>query len=465
MAVSITREQVQTMAPDAASAKAGASLSNQSKWVSIGANAQSLWGECKGSGKKPYQTQVELGSYTSRCSCPSRKFPCKHALGLLYLYADQAAPLTNNSEAPQWVTEWLEGRKERAAKKEERAEKQAQAKAADPEKQAAQIVKRQKARWKNIQAGAQELQLWLVDQFQQGFASFSSAHTEQWRNMAARMVDAQAPGLGRMLQNALDTMESGTHYEQDAIAQLGMIQLLVSATLRQEELPPAIQADVRAALGWAMDKEEILALPQDQVATVTDQWLVLGQTTEEADSRLTERRIWLYGTQTHQYALLLDFAYKGQGLDWSWNSQFCYEATLSYYPSAAPLRALVIEQNAQPQETPWPVTSVKETFERAASQFAATPWLVRIPLLIPEAMLISKEDEWFIQTPEGLYSAKIHDNEGWGLMAFSGGLPMNIFAEWDGSKLNLLSACLSDQSNQAAKEPSYWLQTQRVVTA
>ncbi|MDE7360360.1 MAG: SWIM zinc finger domain-containing protein, partial [Oscillospiraceae bacterium] len=44
-------------------------------------------GECKGSGKNPYITSadyIDPDHPVFRCSCPSRQFPCKHALGLLY---------------------------------------------------------------------------------------------------------------------------------------------------------------------------------------------------------------------------------------------------------------------------------------------------------------------------------------------------------------------------------------------
>ena len=43
-----------------------------------------------------------------RCSCPSRKFPCKHGLGLLLLLADQPA-LFKQQEPPAWVADWLAG--------------------------------------------------------------------------------------------------------------------------------------------------------------------------------------------------------------------------------------------------------------------------------------------------------------------------------------------------------------------
>ena len=51
-----------------------------------------LWGLCAGSGKNPYQTIVDLSGPAYKCSCPSRKFPCKHALGLLLNWANGSVP-------------------------------------------------------------------------------------------------------------------------------------------------------------------------------------------------------------------------------------------------------------------------------------------------------------------------------------------------------------------------------------
>ena len=52
------------------------------------------------------------GGTSFKCSCPSRKFPCKHGLALLLLQAQDASRFT----APQsaLVREWLASRRERA---------------------------------------------------------------------------------------------------------------------------------------------------------------------------------------------------------------------------------------------------------------------------------------------------------------------------------------------------------------
>src|SRR5438876_7212020 len=123
MPSSWTTEQILALAPDASSAKAGKELAVPHKWLSLGQNGQAAWGECQGSGKNPYQAEIDLSEPAFRCTCPSRKFPCKHALGLFLLLAGQPGAFTQDAP-PDWVTEWLASRVERAEK---RAQKEEQA--------------------------------------------------------------------------------------------------------------------------------------------------------------------------------------------------------------------------------------------------------------------------------------------------------------------------------------------------
>src|SRR5262245_15367854 len=116
-----TSEQILALAPDAASAKAGQGLATARKWLKLGADDHTAWGLCQGSGKDPYQTQIDLAEPAFRCSCPSRKFPCKHALGLLLTLAAQPAEFKDKQQPP-WVAEWMVSRAKRV---QQRAEKQA----------------------------------------------------------------------------------------------------------------------------------------------------------------------------------------------------------------------------------------------------------------------------------------------------------------------------------------------------
>src|SRR6185436_14455124 len=127
-------EQILALAPDAASAKAGQGLAAARKWSALGCDATAAWGFCRGSGKDPYQAQIELSEPAFRCSCPSRKFPCKHGLGLLLLLTSQPQAFKAKT-APAWVSEWLATRAQRAQQREEKRAK-AEEKAIDPAAQA-----------------------------------------------------------------------------------------------------------------------------------------------------------------------------------------------------------------------------------------------------------------------------------------------------------------------------------------
>src|SRR4051794_40014858 len=96
-------ERVLSLAPDAASAKAGLGLSSLKTWANLGSSEGFLWGECKGSGSNPYQTQVDTGGPAFACSCPSRKFPCKHGLGLMLIWMADPSTLVEKT-MPAWVT-------------------------------------------------------------------------------------------------------------------------------------------------------------------------------------------------------------------------------------------------------------------------------------------------------------------------------------------------------------------------
>ena len=100
-----TEAEVLAMSPDAASSKAAKGLQSISKWPSVGSDEVAVWGECQGSGSKPYQTQVDLSGPAFKCSCPSRKFPCKHGLALMLLRAAGQVP-EGGAAQPEWVSNY-----------------------------------------------------------------------------------------------------------------------------------------------------------------------------------------------------------------------------------------------------------------------------------------------------------------------------------------------------------------------
>ena len=120
----ITEQFILLQAPNAAAAANGKKLSQSRKFQnhSQDTDAKVYWAECAGSGKNPYRTSVDFSisedAPTCRCSCPSRQFPCKHALGLMYeILADKAFAV---GEIPADLAEKKAKQAARAAKKEEK---------------------------------------------------------------------------------------------------------------------------------------------------------------------------------------------------------------------------------------------------------------------------------------------------------------------------------------------------------
>ena len=430
MGVSLSREQVLALAPDAASAKAAIGLATERHWLTVGADEGAAWGECKGSGAKPYQTQVDLAALATKCSCPSRKFPCKHGLALLLIYT-QRAPFPP-SDRPLWVDEWLSTRRDKVAKKELAATERSPADQATAD---AAASKREATRWKRIEAGSSDLQRWIADQFRRGLGQFGHEQRAEWSAMAARTVDAQMPGLGSQLLEARAALEAGSAGHEEAIERLGLIQLANAGIARRGQLSPARLADLRIALGWPQDKEDV-AVSAD---AVDDDWIVLGQIVIARDKGVSERRIWLRGSTSGRDALLLDFAFRGKNWGDVWLDGMSYRALLNFYPGSVPLRALVTSQSAASSQA-LPQQSPEEAVDLASQRFAENPWQQQLPLLLSDATPVRHGQQWCLHTGVGVFPLLVSNASAWSLLAFCGGKPVHLMGEWDGRTLRPLSA-------------------------
>ena len=141
----ITEQYILLQAPNAAAATNGRNLSRKGSFLGHGRNADSnvYWAECAGSGKNPYRTSIDFSisesAPTCRCSCPSRQFPCKHALGLMYeIMADKPFEA---GEIPADLAEKKAKQEARAAKKEEKESQPAKAKKTNTSVQKKKIAK------------------------------------------------------------------------------------------------------------------------------------------------------------------------------------------------------------------------------------------------------------------------------------------------------------------------------------
>ncbi|GAA1308727.1 hypothetical protein Psi02_25140 [Planotetraspora silvatica] len=404
-----SRDQVLSLAPDAASQKAAAGVSAPGKWSGSGALPDVVWGECKGSGATPYRACVDLSEPAYKCSCPSRKFPCKHALGLLLLWASGGVP---DGGAPAgWVTEWLEQRRSRAERQDKRECEPAQG--FRPSNGSAQRESR-------VTAGLSELERWLTDQIAHGIAGARQTGLADWDELGRRLVDAQAPGVAGAVSRLSRVLR-----EEDwpglLLEEYALIHLLAVAYRRADGLPAGLVETVRSRVGFPITREDVLASPW-----IRDDWDVVGARDEEQD-RLVARRIWLQGRATGRAALVLSFAPIGQALDASLVTGTTVDADLAYYPGASPVRALVAERYGPATAGPPAGTKLSRVPGRIAEVLAGDPWADSWPVVLGDVIPSAES-----LVDESGNALPLHPSTGvpWRLLAVSGGRPVTVAAEW-----------------------------------
>jgi len=442
-----TAETVLALAPDPASAKAGRDLAVRRKWTSLGRteeaqSADAVWGACQGSGKDPYLTRVDTTEPAFKCSCPSRKFPCKHALGLFLLFVQSPGEFVALAP-PDWVAEWLETRATRAAK---RAEREARASESggdgdvqDPaqaEKAAKQAAARAAERERRVAAGVAELGLWLRDLVRQGLSSASTRSASSWETMAARLVDAQAPGAARLVRQMATISASGEGWPERLLDRMARLNLLLEGYSRIDALPPELAADVRATLGWTTPQEALL-----ETDGMRDQWAVVGRRITE-DDRLRVQRTWLWGKESRRGALLLHFAPSGpirsetKPIDPTFVPGTAFEGTLVFFPSSVPIRAVVKERTGS---VTWPseigYTSIAEAIAATANADARMPWIESHPVFLRDAIPTTRAPSHVRDAAGSWIPLSSRFRDGWRLIAVSGGAAVPLFGEWDGESL------------------------------
>jgi hypothetical protein len=438
MAFEYTLDQVLALSPDAGSTKNARKLAAPRLWPSLGRGGDAVWGECKGS--LIYEVRIDLSGPAFKCSCPSRKFPCKHALGLFLILAGEPAAIPQ-AEPPEWVASWLEARSGQAEKKAEKAQAKKDAQPADPQAEAKRAAAREKSaatREKNVAAGVEELSLWLRDLVRGGFASAQGNEWNLWDDVAKRMVDAQAKGLSGRVRGLAEAANSGEGWHGRLLERAASLHLLLEAFKRRERLPDLLRDEALDLVGFAQKKDDILA-----AEGVRDRWLALGMAIEPMpDANGRAQRTWLVGERTGLAALLLHFAVFSQPLDASIAPGTAFEGEVAFYPGARPERALLKERSGDAEPIAgFPSRPLDSLGQAWAEALAADPWASRLPAALEGVSLLRLGDGWAFRDPDGrLVQASARFGKGWELLAATGGHPFRLFGEWDGQRLEPMSA-------------------------
>src|ERR1041384_8001603 len=258
-----------SLAPNAAAIKNARGVVLKRKLVGLfrSADGTLLFGDCKGSGAENYQPSADFGDPAKpvfRCTCPSRQFPCKHSLALLYAHAQGAKFV--EKDVPAEISEKRSKLQQRVEKKKDEADK--------PHKVNTSALK------KKIQAqleGLDLLEALVNDLIRAGLGTLNAKSARQMEEQAKQLGNAYLPGA----QNALHAL-TGLFYRSQissedelkvsereqvysgALDQLNRLQSLckqgrryLSNRLEDPELKPEIETDIAAWLGHAWQLREL----------------------------------------------------------------------------------------------------------------------------------------------------------------------------------------------------------------
>src|SRR4029077_10249002 len=226
-----------------------------------------LFGDCKGSGAETYRPSADFADPSKpvfRCTCPSRQFPCKHSLALLYAHAQGGKFV--EKEVPTDISEKRTKIQARVEKKKVEADKPRQVNTS--------------ALKKKIQTqltGLDLLESLVTDLTRAGLGTLNAKSARQIEEQAKQLGNSYLPGA----QNALHAL-TGLFYRSEissedelkaserervysaAFDQLNRLHSLckqgrkyLQTRLDDPELKPETESDIAAWLGHAWQLREL----------------------------------------------------------------------------------------------------------------------------------------------------------------------------------------------------------------
>jgi len=266
--ISIDDSFVESAAPNSDAAKNGRGLVLKNKFtkLQISQDESILFGECQGSGKDPYRCSSDFlrpEQPTHRCNCPSRQFPCKHCLGLMYAYVQKKKFAT--AEVP----EDLQAKRDKVVARVEK-------KAVEADKSKA-VNKSALAKKINAQLEAIGLlQKLTQDLVRLGIGNMNAKLAREIEEQAKQLGNSYLPGAQAALHSytKLFAGEDGKFTDKtsaqkeviysEALDQLGRLQTLakqgktyLQRRLEDADLKPETESGIAAWLGHAWQLREL----------------------------------------------------------------------------------------------------------------------------------------------------------------------------------------------------------------
>jgi hypothetical protein len=303
--ISISESYVDSAAPNADAMKNGRALVVKGKFTALHLDADEtlIFGECQGSGKEPYRCSCDFARAdqpTHRCSCPSRQFPCKHCIGLMYAFVQKRASFT-----PATVPDDLAAKRDKlAARVEKKKEDAAKPKTVNKEALAKKIDAQLE--------GLDLLEKLTLDLTRIGIGNMNAKAAREIEEKAKQLGNAYLPGAQSALHRytklfisedgAFDSAIPTSRREasfSEALDQLSRLHVLVKQgrTYLQRrrddpDLKPEIETGIAAWLGhaWQLAELKAVGLVQTDVELIQ---LAFNSHNDVARQEYVDTGVWL----------------------------------------------------------------------------------------------------------------------------------------------------------------------------
>lgn len=224
----ISEDMIRSLAPNAAAVSNGQKISRSGGFVKLckAADNTLIFGECKGSGSKPYMTSADFSgdSPVFRCSCPSRQFPCKHSLAIMFEWL--AGKSFETSEVPEDIAR----KREKLTKKAEKAAAPDQAEKKPPKQNKAAAEKKLRRQAEGLDLAEQ----FVNDLLNRGVSSVNKASAEQYKNLAKQLGDYYLPEPQAIMNEIISAAEGLSSVPDDSeLERLTRLCVKLSSSVRK----------------------------------------------------------------------------------------------------------------------------------------------------------------------------------------------------------------------------------------
>ena len=216
----LDKEKILALAPNSSAVANAKKICSSGSFVKLAHSSDDTFymGECKGSGKSNYIVSadfVDEENPVMRCTCPSRQFPCKHGLALLFEIAD--GKTFEECEIPEDILAKREKKEKTKAKKEKES-----AEGTVKEKKAPSKVSKA-ARTKKINKQIEGLDLIKnisTQLLKLGLSTIGTVSLKEYKDVVKQLGDYYLPGPQILFQKLILEIQEykedqdTVHYQQ-----------------------------------------------------------------------------------------------------------------------------------------------------------------------------------------------------------------------------------------------------------